>query len=144
MRIKLTAQFVAILIATSFSGCSKEDEVTPKKLAGTWDTEYYKETRYDAEGKPVSSRTIPVGRSDGQSQEFTTDGKFKYFVSFRLQDQGTYTLDGDNLTLKIVTGSYPGTQTAKIVTLTDTELVEAFDERKGKEGIISELHAKKR
>ena len=61
MRIRLPPQLLALLLATSFSSCSKEDAVIAKQFAGEWDHAYYKETSYDANGKIIYQSTIPGG-----------------------------------------------------------------------------------
>lgn len=145
MRCVFLLRFLPVLLLTSLGACSSEEvnpEITPQQLVGQWDAQYYQETQYDAEGKVTGGGTRPAG-NQGASQVFTADKKYTYNFTFRVQDAGTYSLQDKELTLTVTSGRYLGTQKARIVRLTETELVEEFDLRTGKEGLVSVLHATK-
>lgn len=121
LRIVLPAVLVVVLLGSA----TANDEAPPNKelIVGVW------EPAKPPEGLPPGS-TMTV--------EFTKDGKFKTWVKFGDKPgpphetlEGTYSIDGDKLTVVRKNG---GKDTNKIVTitkLTDKELVAVEKEKDG-------------
>lgn len=139
------SRLLPLLLVSSSISCSKEKAVTPHKLVGEWEFEYTDYTEYDADGKVHFQITsTDTEKNSGVDMNFTADGKYENYVSGRLRDSGTYSLKGDTLTIVITQGYLVGgTYYSRLTRLTDTEMEQEVDSRRGKEGLVSVTHAKK-
>jgi uncharacterized protein (TIGR03066 family) len=105
----------------------KEKEVDKDKLVGVWEA-------------TDKSQTIPPG----STLEFTKDGKIKMVIKVKDKTEnigGTYKIEGDSLKVTLKAEKEEHTETIKVKTLTDKELV-TVDEKK-KEDTFKKQEAKK-
>ena len=105
MRTLIGCAMVVVLAVAGGAGADEKDKIDGKKLVGTWEPN---------EAKGDAKHVI----------EFTKDGKLNIKAGAEVKYEGTYTLDGNKLSLTVKAGENEIKKMATILKLTD-EVLEA-------------------
>ena len=125
---KIALLMVLVLTVALFVGCSGSDS----GAAGTYELVSIKEDDMNMSGEDLKAFGEMMGvKGSLITMELTSDGKAKITSSFmeEVAGEGTYTLDGNKITVTIDNSPISGTVDGGKITLSDENLEMVFEKQ---------------
>ena len=125
---KIALLMVLVLTVALFAGCSGSDS----GAAGTYELVSIKEDDMNMSGEDLKAFGEMMGvKGSLITMELTSDGKAKITSSFmeEVAGEGTYTLDGNKITVTIDNSPISGTVDGGRITLSDENLEMVFEKQ---------------
>ena len=125
---KIALLMVLVLTVALFAGCSGSDS----GAAGTYELVSIKEDDMNMSGEDLKAFGEMMGvKGSLITMELTSDGKAKITSSFmeEVAGEGTYTLDGNKITVTIDNSPISGTVDGGKITLSDENLEMVFEKQ---------------